>query len=156
MAEGAWRRLPVDLYDEDRVLESELVTPDPRPASEILANQQQKQQTVRQLLQRGDTAAALKAGLEDPPYGDGEIEESKALAFSVVVSILNSTKATDISALVSGLDNIEQVTLMKYIYKAMENLGDSNGNVALGWHEKLVEKAGTGCIVRVMTDRKRV
>lgn len=26
---------------------------------------------------------------------------------------------------------------MKYIYKAMENLGDANGNVPLGWHEKV-------------------
>ncbi|KAM0752918.1 hypothetical protein T439DRAFT_323532 [Meredithblackwellia eburnea MCA 4105] len=112
MEEGAWRRLPVDSNDEDRVLESELVTPDPRPATEILANQQQKQQTVGQLVQRGDTAAALKAGLEDPPYGDGEIEESK-------------------------------VTLMKHMYKAMENLGDSNGNSALGWHENLVEQLPT-------------
>jgi actin related protein 2/3 complex subunit 5 len=26
---------------------------------------------------------------------------------------------------------------MKYLYKAMENLGESNGNVILGWHEKV-------------------
>lgn len=65
---------------------------------------------------------------------------------------------------------------MKYLYKAMENIGDASGNVVLGWHEKvrsrwergggvaqltlwweqLVEQAGTGCIVRVMTDRRRV
>lgn len=30
-----------------------------------------------------------------------------------------------------------QVTLMKYLYKAMENLGDTSGNVVLGWHEKV-------------------
>lgn len=72
---------------------------------------------------------------------------------------------------------------MKYLYKAMENLGDSSGNAVLGWHEKvrfhfqsrinclctyigtdarrrsnvqLTEVAGIGCIVRVMTDRRRV
>ena len=68
---------------------------------------------------------------------------------------------------------------MKYLYKAMENLGEANGNVALGCHEKvrlpahgarwsqarspfpslvaqLVEQAGVGCIVRVMTDHRRV
>lgn len=26
---------------------------------------------------------------------------------------------------------------MKYLYKAMESLGDANGNVILGWHEKV-------------------
>lgn len=26
---------------------------------------------------------------------------------------------------------------MKYLYKAMENLGDTSGNVVLGWHEKV-------------------
>lgn len=97
---------------------------------------------------------------------------------------------------------------MKYLYKAMENLGDTSGNVVLGWHEKvsrgvwvgfglrlgpvkeedprdprvdglicvltripllcprpsrthaptpqLTEVAGIGCIVRVMSDRRRV
>lgn len=26
---------------------------------------------------------------------------------------------------------------MKYLYKSMENLGETNGNVVLGWHEKV-------------------
>lgn len=26
---------------------------------------------------------------------------------------------------------------MKYLYKAMENLSDTSGNVILGWHEKV-------------------
>lgn len=26
---------------------------------------------------------------------------------------------------------------MKYLYKAMENLGETSGNVVLGWHEKV-------------------
>lgn len=32
---------------------------------------------------------------------------------------------------------------MKYLYKAMENLGDSNGNVILGWHEKVSPIVGS-------------
>ncbi|KAJ5103442.1 hypothetical protein N7532_003971 [Penicillium argentinense] len=40
------------------------------------------------------------------------------------------------------------------------NLGESGGgqqmSVLLNWHEKLVEIAGTGSIVRVMTDRRTV
>ena len=26
---------------------------------------------------------------------------------------------------------------MKYLYKAMEDLGETSGNVVLGWHEKV-------------------
>lgn len=40
------------------------------------------------------------------------------------------------------------------------NLGEGGGgqqmSVLLNWHEKLVEVAGTGSIVRVMTDRRTV
>ena len=37
--------------------------------------------------------------------------------------------------------------------------GDSSGaqmSVLLSWHEKVVDVAGAGCVVRVMTDRRRV
>ena len=37
--------------------------------------------------------------------------------------------------------------------------GEGSGHamsVLLSWHEKLVEIAGVGCIVRVMTDRRTV
>jgi actin related protein 2/3 complex subunit 5 len=63
---------------------------------------------------------------------------------------------------------------MKYLYKGMSlpGWGDVSGSVLLGWHEKvcqipdssistfpltqlqLTEVAGTGCIVRAMTDRR--
>ena len=40
------------------------------------------------------------------------------------------------------------------------NFGEGGGgqqmSVLLSWHEKLVEVAGTGAIVRVMTDRRTV
>lgn len=40
------------------------------------------------------------------------------------------------------------------------NFGEGGGgqqmSVLLSWHEKLVEVAGTGAIIRVMTDRRTV
>ena len=27
--------------------------------------------------------------------------------------------------------------MMKYLYKSMEDLSETNGNVVLGWHEKV-------------------
>ena len=44
--------------------------------------------------------------------------------------------------------------LMKYVYKLMAN--QSNCALMLKLHAQLVEKAGLGSIVRVMTDRKQV
>jgi len=101
----------------------------------------------------------------------------KNLKLQTLVTILNSTKATDIPAVVKALSQDEQDTLMKYLYKGMgmPGWGDVSGSVLLGWHEKvysstystpprcmadwcvqLTEVAGTGCIVRVMTDRRTV
>ncbi|GAA6001638.1 Arc15p [Rhodotorula paludigena] len=156
-----FRRIDIDQYDEDRVLASSLYHPDPRQPAQALADAQSKDRSVKGLLQRGDVAAALKDALRDGewPYGEDsvpEIKQAKATALSTVLSILNSTRSTDIPALVQQLEPSEQVTLMKYLYKAMENLGDTSGNVVLGWHEKLTEVAGIGCIVRVMSDRRRV
>jgi len=79
----------------------------------------------------------------------------------LVLSVLNSSRSTDIPSHIQNLDSSEQVRLlslrlasftsstdvaknsdvqvllMKYLYKAMENLGDSSGNAVLGWHEKV-------------------
>ncbi|BGP03158.1 Actin-related protein 2/3 complex subunit 5 [Rhodotorula toruloides ATCC 204091] len=156
-----FRRIDIDQYDEDRVDPSSLYHPDPRGPAQALAGAQEKDRTVRGLLQRGDVGSALKEVLREGewPYGEDSVPETKqakATALATVLSILNSTRSTDIPALVQQLDPSEQVTLMKYLYKAMENLGDTSGNVVLGWHEKLTEVAGIGCIVRVMSDRRRV
>ncbi|GAA6059954.1 hypothetical protein JCM10212_003094 [Sporobolomyces blumeae] len=156
-----FRKINIDQYDEDVVLASSLYTPDPRPATQVLTDTQHKDRVVRGHLQSGDVQGALKECLRDGewPYGeddDREIKQAKGIALNLVLSVLNSSRSTDIPNLVSTLTPSEQVTLMKYLYKAMENLGDSSGNAVLGWHEKLVEVAGIGCIVRVMTDRRRV
>ncbi|GAA5930958.1 Arc15p [Sporobolomyces koalae] len=156
-----FRKINIDQYDEDRVDASSLYVPDPRPSSQVLSDTQSKDRQVRQLLQSGDVQNALKQCLKDGewPYGedsDRDLKQAKAIALSLVLSVINSSRSTDIPNLVSTLSPSEQVTLMKYLYKAMENLGDSSGNAVLGWHEKLTEVAGIGCIVRVMTDRRRV
>ncbi|GAA5940317.1 hypothetical protein JCM3775_004433 [Rhodotorula graminis] len=161
MATANFRKINIDQYDEETVLAESLYLPDPRGPAQALADAQTKDRTVRSLLQRGDVQQALKEVTRDGewPYGDDNepsTRQAKATALDTVVAILNSTRSTDIPALVQALEPAEQVTLMKYLYKAMENLGDTSGNVVLGWHEKLTEVAGIGCIVRVMSDRRRV
>ena len=61
------------------------------------------------------------------------------LALQVVVSVLNTTKSTDVPTVLRSLSQDEQDTLMKYIYKGMgmPGWGDVSGSVLLGWHEKV-------------------
>ncbi|KAI6023161.1 hypothetical protein PISMIDRAFT_100982, partial [Pisolithus microcarpus 441] len=75
------------------------------------------------------------------------------LILQTVVSVLNNTKGT-VPNILKSLSQDARDTLMKYIYKGMgvPGWGDVSGNVLLAWQEKLTEVAGTGCIVRVMSD----
>lgn len=60
----------------------------------------------------------------------------------------------EISGLVDALDQESLDNLMKYVFKFM---GKSlNCSLMLKLHENITERAGIGCIVRVMTDRKQV
>ncbi|KAF9235930.1 actin-related protein 2/3 complex subunit 5 [Melanogaster broomeanus] len=153
----SFRKIDVDAYDEDVLQESELYSPDPRNHAQVLSETKQKQAAVRNSLNKGDILGALNVALDSPPYGHN-VEEAKNLTLQTVVSVLNITKATDIPTVLKSLSQDEQDTLMKYIYKGMgmPGWGDVSGSVLLGWHEKLTEVAGTGCIVRVMTDRRAV
>lgn len=69
----------------------------------------------------------------------------KNLNLQTLLSILGSTKATEIPGIVKSLSQDAQDTLMKYLYKgmAMPGWGDVSGSVLLGWHEKVRES----CIV---------
>ncbi|KAH7106799.1 actin-related protein ARPC5 [Auriculariales sp. MPI-PUGE-AT-0066] len=152
-----WRKIDVDKYDEDVLADEELYEADPRPAEQVLADAKSRQATVRSSLSKGDLLGALTTVLESAPYGPN-VEEAKTLTLQSLLLILNSTKATDIPNLVKSLPSESHDTLMKYLYKGMAvpGAGDVSGSVLLAWHEKLTDVAGTGCIVRVMTDRRTV
>ncbi|EJD05246.1 actin-related protein ARPC5 [Fomitiporia mediterranea MF3/22] len=155
--ETAFRKIDIDAYDEDVLLEEELYDADPRDPAQVLADTRAKAATVRSALARGDVAGALNIVLEGAPYGPN-VEEAKNTNLQTLLSILGSTKATEIPGILKSLPQDSQDTLMKYLYKgmAMPGWGDVSGSVLLGWHEKLTEIAGAGCIVRVMTDRRTV
>lgn len=152
MADTSFRRLDVDQYDEDRVLESDLYMPDSRAPSQVLSDTQGKATAVRGLLQRGDVRGALGEVLAEAPYGEGVDDAkvsrksvilsstvqlpllssilssynlrsgrpftadcfpapSQAIALQSILSILNSTKSTDIPAIVTDLNPLEQVRM---------------------------------------------
>jgi len=157
MADVNFRKIDIDVYDEDALVETELYDADPRDPARALNDAKQKATAVRSALSKGDTVGALTLVLEDPPYGPGA-DDAKNLNLQTLVSILNSTKSAEVTTVLKSLSPDAQDTLMKYLYKgmAMPGWGDVSGSVLLGWHEKLTEIAGTGCIVRVMTDRRTV
>ncbi|CAH7668759.1 actin-related protein 2/3 complex subunit 5 [Phakopsora pachyrhizi] len=160
-----FRKIDIDAYDDDLLTEQELYDQDHRSPEQILNEAQSKTTQARSYLTRGDISSALKLLLKDPPYGTSSnsndlLEQAKSLTLSSIIEILSSTKTSEISSILKTFDNERESQsewLMKYLYKAMASLSDQNNYaVLLNWHEKLTEVAGTGCIVRVMTDRKRV
>ncbi|CAD6925519.1 unnamed protein product [Tilletia caries] len=142
-----FRSIDIDQYDEDVLDESELVEQDPNSAAESLAIAKQKGGQVRGLIGQGDLLQALQLALSSPPYNTSA-EEAKLATLTILLDILNSTRATEISPTLQALDLIERDTLMKFLYKGL-------GKPELG-ASALTELAGTGCIVRVMTDRRKV
>merc|ERR1712159_425187 len=106
MAPIDFRRIDVDQYDEDRLDPETLYHPDPRTPSQVLAAVQETDKLVRTAVQRGDLAGALQAALDTQnacPYGQDsirEISQAKATALATVLTILNSTRLSDIPDLV--------------------------------------------------------
>jgi len=154
--ETAFRKIDIDAYDEDVLQEEELYDADPRDPAQVLSDAKEKASAVRGYLSKGDTTGALTMVLTDPPYGPN-VDEAKDTNFATLLTILGSTKSSEVPNIVKGLSQDAQDTLMKYLYKGMAMPGRSDAaSVLLSWHEKLTELAGIGCIVRVMTDRRVV
>ena len=75
----------------------------------------------------------------DPVAPESSNIYEQNLNLQTLVTILNSTKATEIPNVVRSLSQDAQDTLMKYLYKgmALPGWGDVSGSVLLGWHEKV-------------------
>ncbi|GAA98973.1 uncharacterized protein L969DRAFT_95648 [Mixia osmundae IAM 14324] len=171
----AFRRIDVDAFDDDRVEESDLYDAYPYSPQESASLAKRKERDIRALLQKGDYTSSLVTVLNEPPYGP-EHADAKTTSLACILLILSQVRSTEIAKTIKTLSPEQQDTLMKYLYKGMSEPEDSSsggamygagapvgniipGNscaVLLSWHEKLTEIAGTGCIVRVMSDHRRV
>ncbi|KAJ1035198.1 hypothetical protein NDA18_000794 [Ustilago nuda] len=152
-----FRKIDIDQYDEDVISNKELVKPYPKSPEQALSDAKAKSTEVRTLIGRGDIAGALALILTDNPYGPNVVE-AKTITLQSLLEIANSTKSSDIPAAVKAISLEQRDALMKYLYKGLELGGEEGINCAvlLGWHERLTEVAGTGCIVRAMSDRRTV
>ncbi len=69
---------------------------------------------------------------------------------------LQSVKSIDIPGILSNLTDPQIDILMKYLYKGLAFPEYFNSASLLSWHEKALERAGLGSIVRVLTDKRTV
>ncbi|ORZ12607.1 actin-related protein 2/3 complex subunit 5 [Absidia repens] len=138
----SWRRIDIDQYDEDAYTEDEILAEFDTGLSpeQIEADTQSRTTDVRNLMTKGDLNSALLRSLESPPYGRN-VDNAKFASTQSVVELLNGFRATDIAETVKNLGNEQRDILMKYLYAGMAI-------------PELTEVAGTGCIVRVMTDKR--
>ncbi|RKP27637.1 ARP2/3 complex 16 kDa subunit (p16-Arc)-domain-containing protein [Syncephalis pseudoplumigaleata] len=105
----------------------------------------------------GDPKAALVKALTSPVYGSGEhLDAAKAIAGKTVIDILSATKSTEAASIVATLTSEQRDWLLKYLYRGFAHPESVNCATLLTWHEKLVEVAGSGAIIRVLTDRRTV
>ena len=95
---------------------------------------------VRQLLSRGDSKQALKTATE-------------ADDTAATLSVLGSVRSGDIQSLLATLDESSIDSLMRSVYAGLAAPSQNNCAVLLSWHERIVEVAGEGVIVRVLTHR---
>lgn len=180
----AWRTINVDALDSDKVFDTSTLHPSLSEISEAEVRALNSQ--VRQLLRGGNAEGALRGCLEFPVYNGGNSAKDIHLqtVIEVLQSIKASEMNPMLVHIYNSEGGSECLdVLMKYLYKGMANsasigskppakptaslgfsgrpmaVNETTGaamSVLLSWHEKLVEVAGQGCIVRVMTDWRRV
>lgn len=72
------------------------------------------------------------------------------------MEVLGLVKPADIPSIIRTLNPFQLDTLMKFIYRGQMNPEFFNAGILLAWHERVLEVAGLGSIVRVLTDRMTV
>ncbi|KZS12551.1 Actin-related protein 2/3 complex subunit 5 [Daphnia magna] len=129
---SAFRKIDVDQYNEDNYKEDDCGESQSPPNIE-----------------------ALKTVLRNAPISSRN-QMVKDAALNVVMQVLLSVKSSQIEEAVNALDRDHLDILMKYIYRGFETPSEGSSGQLLAWHEKVHAVAGVGCIVRVLTDKKRV
>ena len=125
--------------------------------SQILAA---RKDVVNKLINQADFRTALEASLDEPPTNskDSAIKDGTA---AVVLQVLNSIPTdADTVKLVEALSLEDRDTLLKYVYRFMNNCNTSsplkeiNYAVLLKINAKILELEGLSSVMRVLCDRK--
>jgi len=123
--------------------------------SQMISEMKLRENEVNQLLIKKDKIKALKVSLQSPPIST-KSADIKSANSEIIEKVLIALTESEIATTVSGLDEDESDILMKYIYKILGKDKATNCAIILKIHGVLTEKAGMGCIVRSLCDRKTV
>ncbi|XP_053399754.1 actin-related protein 2/3 complex subunit 5-like [Mercenaria mercenaria] len=140
-----FRKVNVDDYDPEN-FKDEMVEGEEQGPNES---------EVNTFLTQGKNVDALEVILRNPPLG-AKSQAVKDKAVALAIRVLTSFKTSEIEGAVKSLDTKLLDVLMKYIYRGFEFPSEGSSASLLTWHEKVYAAGGAGCIVRVLTDRKRV
>lgn len=143
---SAFRKIDVDQYSEDNFKEDD---------TDAGASVGPDENEVNGLLQKGKQLEALKVVLNNAPLGIKN-QQIKENAFNLAFKVLIAIKPSQIEEVVNALDADSLDTLMKYVYKGFEYPSEGSSGHLLLWHEKIYNIAGVGCIVRVLSDTRRI
>ena len=98
-------------------------------------------------------SGAVKAALAEPPYAATNME-TKKLSAKVVVKALCAVPDKEVGTVVDSLTGDERDVLMKYLYRGLEEAEACSQ--LLRWHGVLADKAGSGCIMRALSESTRL
>jgi actin related protein 2/3 complex subunit 5 len=76
------------------------------------------------------------------------------MSAKVVVKAIGTVPEKDVGAVIDSLTGDEKDVLMKYLYRGLEEA--ESCNQLLKWHGILTERAGSGCIMRALSESTRL
>lgn len=126
-------------------------SPDTQDRDATLAKITEKAQRVDKLIAESRMPDALAAALEDSPTATKD-ESCKTANWIVVQKVLMLLRDPD--GAVADLPRASCDVLMKYLYRGLETGDRRTCEQFLLIHESLTKKAGMGCIVRALADKK--
>ncbi|ORX76445.1 Arp2/3 complex 16 kDa subunit ARPC5 [Anaeromyces robustus] len=111
---------------------------------------------VKSNILKGDLSSAIKRAVSEAFISKKAPQDIRERCISTVIEAMCAVKTLEIPTIVKQLTNDELDILMKFVYVGMASPEVYNSSILITWHEKIVNVAGLGCIVRVLTDRNTV
>jgi hypothetical protein len=121
--------------------------------AQFFAQLQTRTSSVNQSLRASKPVEALRVALQDAPLASKDASLKQA-NYELILTALQSVAQNDdqIRAFLEICDADSADVLMKYLYRGLRT--PENSATLLKFHAMLLEKAGMGCIVRAIVDRK--
>ena len=108
---------------------------------------------MRAARRRANVKAAVAAACTDPPTLWTKNAALKDQLNAIVINALSQLKEKDYEATIDSLNSDQQDMLMKFVYKGLAT-GENASLFKL--YGALFDKAGIGCVVRALAERRTV